>query len=432
MSTLRTTTVPRRFVGLLTAAIVVLVAAGCSPVGPDYVRPGVEAPSQYKEGAEWKTAQPRDDAIRSNWWEMYADPRLNALIAQVEISNQTLLAAEAQFRQANALVLAARTAWLPTLTGGVSQTRTHPSATTGPITGAATSTRSIYSSPLNLSWEIDLWGRIGRGIESGEATAQASTADLENARLSVRATLAQNYFQLRTLDTQRLLLDRTIAAYVKSLELTSNRYRAGVVAKSDVAQAETQLRATQAQALDLSVTRGQLENAIAVLLGRPPSGFSIEPASLAGPPPAIPVGLPAELLERRPDIAAAERRVAAANAQIGVAAAAFYPTATLGATYGAQSASAAHWFTLPSRFWSVGPALALTLFDSGRRQAVSEQAIAAYDATVANYRATVLTGFREVEDNLVALRMRLHGRQYSFLGIARKISANGNPRCLHC
>lgn len=390
--------------GIRWTGFAAMLLAGCS-AGPDYVRPTVDAPAAFKEAVAWQQAQPKDAVRRGSWWAAYADPRLDALMAQVSVSNQTLLAAEAQFRQATALMQSARAAWFPTLTGGLSEARSRPSATTGPVVGVSTNKRTIYSAPLNLSWEADLWGRIGRSVEAGEAGAQASAADLENVRLSLQATLAQNYFQLRTLDTQRQLLERTIAAYAKSLELTSNRYRVGVVPKSDVAQAETQLKSTQVHALELSVSRAQLEHAIAVLLGKPPAEVTIAAAPLAGSPPRTPVALPADLLERRPDIAAAERRVAAANAQIGVAAAAFYPAATLSAAYGVQSATTGNWFTLPSRFWSVGPALALTLFDGGRRRAANDQAVAAYDATVANYRAAVLTGFREVEDNLVALRV---------------------------
>ncbi|MBI3370203.1 MAG: efflux transporter outer membrane subunit [Betaproteobacteria bacterium] len=385
-------------------AMMAALLAGCT-AGPDYLRPSVETPGAYKEGFDWKPAQPRDDARRGNWWAAFGDPRLDALMARVSISNQTLLAADAQFRQAVALSESARAAWFPTVTATVSETRSRPSATTGPITGVATNKRTIRSLPLSASWEADLWGKVRRSVESGEATAQASAADLENARLSIQAQLAQDYFQLRGVDAQKQLLETAVAAYVKSLELTSNRYAAGVVPKSDVAQAETQLKSTQAQAVELGVQRALLEHAIAVLLGRPPSGSAIEPAPLATAPPPVPVGLPAELLERRPDIAAAERRVAAANAQIGIAQSAFFPSATLSATYGVQSATAAQWFTLPSRFWSVGPALAETVFDAGRRRAASDQAIAAYDASVANYRQTVLTAFREVEDNLATLRI---------------------------
>ncbi len=382
--------------------------AGCT-VGPDYVRPTAEVPAAFKEGSKeqlrWQPARPSDHLGRANWWNAFGDPELDRLLAQVNVSNQTLIAAEAQFRQASALADQARAAWFPTLTFGLQETRSRPSATTGPIIGATTSKRTIYSAPFNFSWEADLWGRIRRSVEAGESTAQAGAADVENARLSLQAQLAQDYFQLRALDSQKRLLERTLEAYAKSLELTNNRYRAGVAARIDVAQAETQMKSTQAQVLDLGVQRSQLEHAIAVLLGRPPSAFSLPAAEHYSQPPSIPFTLPADLLERRPDIASAERRVAAANAQIGVTEAAWFPTATLSAAYGFQSATAAQWFTLPSRFWSIGPALALTLLDGGRRRAVSDQAQAAYDASVANYRQTVLTGFQEVEDNLAALRI---------------------------
>jgi NodT family efflux transporter outer membrane factor (OMF) lipoprotein len=393
-----------KFLSLLAPVAAAVALAGCT-VGPDYVRPAAEVPAAYREGFAWQPAQPRDHLSRGQWWTAFADPQLDQLLAQVAVSNQTLVAAEAQFRQAVALADSARSAWYPTLTAGLSETRSRPSATTGPMPGVSSNKRTIWSLPLNASWEADLWGRVRRSVEAGEASAQASAADLENARLSIQAQLAQNYFQLRAVDAQKKLLGDTVAAYAKSLELTTNRYKAGVVARIDVAQAEAQLKSTQAQLLDLGVQRAQLEHAIAVLLGRPAGNFALAPAPLVAVPPPVPSGLPAELLERRPDIAAAERRVAAANAQVGVARAAWFPTATLSASYGFQTATAAQWFTLPSRFWSIGPALAETIFDGGRRQAVSDQAMAAYDASVANYRQAVLTGFQEVEDNLAALRI---------------------------
>ena len=382
--------------------------AGCT-VGPDYVRPTVEVPAAYKEGMKdgmrWQQARPRDHASRGNWWHAFGDPQLDTLLAQVNVSNQTLIASEARFRQALALAAQARAALLPTLGVGLSQTRSQSSRTTGPVLGSSTARRTVYSAPFNFSWEADLWGRIRRTVEAGESSAQANAADVENARLSLQAQLAQNYFLLRAIDSQKLLLDTTVQAFAKSLELTNNRYKMGVVARIDVAQAETQLKSTLAQSLDLGVQRAQLEHAIAVLTGRAPAAFAIVAEEHYSKPPAIPLELPAELLERRPDIAAAERRVAAANAQIGVAEAAWFPAATLSATFGLQSATAAQWFTLPSRFWSLGPALAMTLFDGVRRRAVSDQALAAYDESVANYRQTVLTGFQEVEDNLAALRI---------------------------
>ncbi len=378
--------------------------AGCT-AGPDYVRPKVETPAAYKEAGEWKPAQPKDGAQRGKWWEIYGDPQLNSLAEQISVSNQTLAAAQAQYRAAAALVAAARASWFPSVTASASATRSRPSATTSPVPGVPTSTHTLYSLPVSASWEPDLWGSVSRSVESSQAAAQASAADLENVRLSLQAELAQDYFQLRALDAQKQLLDDTVNAYAKSLELTRNRYAAGVVSRADVAQAETQLKSTQAQAIDVGVQRAQLEHAIAVLLGKPPSEFLLAAAPLSAAPPAIPPGVPGALLERRPDIAGAERRMAAANAQIGVARAAYYPTVTLSASYGLQSASRSDWLTAPSRFWSLGPALAETLFDGGRRAALSDEAVANYDASVANYRATVIAGFREVEDNLAALRL---------------------------
>lgn len=390
--------------------VLVVLLSGCM-VGPDYERPKVETPAAYKEArrghdsADWKPAEPRDDAARGRWWAVFADPKLDALIAQVDLSNQTIAAAEAQLRQAAAVTAQNRASLFPEFDGRATVTRAQPSSTTGPIIGNATSTRTLYSLPLSASWEADLWGRIRRSIEQGSAAEAASAADLVNARLSVQSDVATNYFTLRSLDTQRKLLEETVGAFAKTLELTENRYQAGVVSRADVAQARTQLESTRAQLVELGVQRAQTEHALAVLLGKPASDFSIEVAPLAALPPPVPPGVPAELLERRPDVAAAERRVAAANAQIGVAKSAFFPAATINATLGYQSRSTADWFTLPSRFWSVGPILALTLFDAGRRAAVTDQAIAAYDQTVAVYRNTVLGAFRDVEDNLAALRV---------------------------
>ncbi len=392
---------PTRFVLPLLAAAFL---AGCT-VGPDYVRPKVDVPAAYKEGFTFQPARPRDHVGRGNWWSAFGDPELDSLLEQVNVSNQTLIASEAQFRQSVALANVARAAFFPTVGFGVSQTESQPSGTTGPVTGVAASRRTIYSAPFNFSWEADLWGKVRRSVEQNESTAQAGAADVENARLSLQAQLAQNYFLLRALDSQKRLLASTVEGYAKSLELTNNRYKQGVVARIDVAQAETQLKSTQAQLIDLGVQRSQLEHSIAVLVGKPPANFNLPPAEHYAKPPLLPIELPADLLERRPDIAAAERRVAAANAQIGVAEAAWFPSATLSATYGFQSATAAKWFTAPSVFWSLAPAVALTLLDGGRRHAVSDQAMAAYDASVANYRQAVLTGFQEVEDNLAAIRI---------------------------
>ena len=385
--------------------LILLLLAGCT-VGPDYVRPKIETPAAYKETGDWKPATPRDTEARGKWWAAFGDAQLDGLMAQVDLSNQGIAAAEAQVRVSAAIAEQSRASWWPTLNGSVTRTESKPSSTTGPIVGATTSKRIIDSMPLTASWEADLWGRVRRLVEAGDASTKANASDLMNARLSAQATLAQNYFQLRALDSQKALLDETTAAYARTLELTKNRYTVGVASRADIVQAESQLASTRSQALDLGVQRAQLEHSIAVLLGKPAGGFSLAPGALAAVPPAIPAtGLPADLLERRPDIAAAERRVEAANAQIGVAKAAFFPTATLGATYGYQTANPSVWFTHPSLFWSVGPALALTLFDGGRRSAVSDQAVASYDQTVANYRGTVLQAFADVEDNLAALRI---------------------------
>lgn len=385
-------------------ASIALIALGGCMVGPDYRRPDVEVPAAYKETGEWKVAQPADEASRGKWWEVFGDPKLDAIVEQVEISNQSVRAAEAQFRQARALVAASRASFFPALTGNVSITRSQ--SPTGPI-GGTTAGRvlSNRSASLDASWEPDLWGRVGRTVESSEASAQASAADLAAALLSAQAELVSDYFQLRVLDAQKKLLDENVAAFQKSLDLTNNRYAAGVAAKVDVVQAQAQLKSTQADAIDTGVQRAQFEHAIAILVGKPPAQFSIAPEPLAVSMPEIPSGLPSALLERRPDIAAAERRVAAANAQIGVAKSAYFPALTLSASGGFRSTDAAQWLTVPSRFWSIGSAIAQTIFDAGLRRAQTEQAIAAYDATVAQYRQTVLGGFQEVEDNLAALRI---------------------------
>jgi NodT family efflux transporter outer membrane factor (OMF) lipoprotein len=386
-------------------AFMAILVSGCA-VGPDYQRPEVEVPAAYREAGNWQAAAPRDAAERGRWWAIFGDASLDDLMAQVEVSNQTIAAAEAQVRISAALAEQSRSQFFPTINSQVSRTESKPSSTTGPIVGQATNRRIVNSLSLSTNWEVDLWGRIRRLVESGDASTKASAADLLNARLSAQAELAQNYFQLRALDSQKRLLEESVAAFEKSLELTKNRYNQGVVSRADVVQAETQLASTRAQALDTGVQRASLEHAIAVLLGKPAPSFQLARADLAASPPAVPpAGVPADLLERRPDIAAAERRVEAANAQIGVAKAAFFPTATIGATVGYQTANPALWFNSPSRFWSLGPALALTLLDFGRRRAVSDQAIAQYDQTVAQYRNTVLGAFREVEDNLAALRI---------------------------
>lgn len=383
------------------------LVAGCA-VGPDYRRPETPLPAQYKaavaQDSAWRVAQPRDDAERGDWWRVYDDAQLGALVEQLNAANQDIAAAEARYRQALATARAANAAFFPTLSANASKTRRGvESANTVGNTVTTGGIGDDYSASLNASWELDVWGRVRRDVESNEAGAQASAADLAAARLSAQAQLVQNYFQLRILDAQQELYDRTVEDYGKSLQLTRNQYAAGVAGRAEVMQAETQLKATQAQAVDNKLQRDQLENAIAILLGKAPADVALASAPPPATLPALPAAVPSQLLERRPDIAAAERRTAAANAAIGVAQAAYFPALTLSAGGGYQSSSFADWFTAPNRFWSVGPALAQTLFDGGLRSANKQRAIAAYDETVANYRQTVLTGMQEVEDNLVAL-----------------------------
>jgi NodT family efflux transporter outer membrane factor (OMF) lipoprotein len=383
-----------RFHTLFAFATIALSMGGCT-VGPDYVRPTAEAPTAYKEMPPAKPAQPADLAPRGKWWEVYGDAQLNTLEEQIALANQNLRAAEANYRQAQALVLESRAGLYPTIGANVNAIRARQGGTT----------QSLYTLGLPVDWEVDLWGKIRRQVEASEAGAQASAGDLEATRLSLQAQLAQAYFALRIADRDKKLLDETVAAYARSLELTQNRYNAGVAARSDVVQAEAQLQAAQVQAVDIGVSRAQLEHAIAVLIGKPPSEFSLATVDTINSLPPIPEAVPSELLERRPDIAAAERRVAAANAQIGVATAAFYPTLSLTGNFGFAGSSFSNWISLPNRVWSLGAALATPLFDAGLRKAQRDETIAAYDATVATYRQTVLAGFQEVEDNLAALRI---------------------------
>lgn len=389
--------------GLLLA--LVSLSAACA-MGPDYERPQMPpAPAAYKEMQGWKVAQPQAEAPKGPWWGVYGDPELDRLEAEAAQANQSIVVAEASLRQARALASQAGAALWPTLGAEGSYTRGQRSSNTSSGGAVGNEPYTDHLMSLNLSWELDLWGRVRRNREAYEASAQASAADLESARLSVQAELAQDYFLLRNQDATRQTLDTTVASYQTYLDLTKRRFASGVVSQADVAQAETQLKNAQAQALDLGVQRAQLEHAIALLLGRNPSEFSLPPASLGAAPPVSPVGLPSELLERRPDVAAAERRVAAANAQIGVATAAFFPTVSLGASGGYESSAFSNWVSWPSRLWSVGPSVAQTIFDGGLRRAQLEGARASYEGTVATYRQTVLTAFKEVEDNLASLRI---------------------------
>ena len=383
-----------------------LMLTGCM-VGPDYHKPDVTTPAAYKEARDWKTAEPKDHAPRGSWWEIYADADLNALVSQVEISNQNVLAAAASYRQAQALLDVAQASYFPTLTGNLAATRaqgTSPSTTGTTTVVPGASIRNTVRPTLSASWEPDVWGQIGRNVEASKASAQAGSADLGNVLLSAQATLVQSYFQLRVDDAEKQLLEQTSFAYERSLRITKNQYEAGIVGRVDVAQAETQLKTTQAQAIDLGVQRSQLEHAIAVLVGKAPADFQIKPTNKLPALPQVPVSLPSALLERRPDIAAAERHMVATNAQIGVAQAAFFPALTLSGTYGYQNSSLSQLFTAPNSFWSLGPSLAMTLFNGGALSAQKQAAVAVYDNSVATYRQTVLAAFQEVEDNLAALR----------------------------
>ena len=394
--------------------------AGCK-VGPDYARPPVVTPAAYKEQGIWKVGRPQGEAPRGAWWSIYSDKLLDGLEHQIDIDNQTLKAAEAGYRDAIAVVAQARGALFPTITLTPSERTSHGvttstagsagiststgGATTVPTSsvGGGSAVRSLYSMSAALSWNIDVWGQTRRLIEGDVASAQASAANLAAARLSAQGALATAYLELRVQDELKRLLDDSAAAYARSLQIVQNQYASGIAARSDVAQAETQLKNTQAQAINTGVQRAQLEHAIAVLVGLPPASFSIDPERFDIATPPVPESVPSTLLERRPDIAAAERQMAAANAQIGVATAAFFPSLSLSASVGYSGSVLSRLFEAPNQFWSVGPALAETLFEGGTRNAQLQQARALYDQSVANYRQTVLTSFQQVEDELAAL-----------------------------
>jgi NodT family efflux transporter outer membrane factor (OMF) lipoprotein len=405
--------VKRHFIFAI-AFCITLSLSGCM-VGPKYVKPTAptapgfkeQPPESFKESDGWKTAQPGDQALRGKWWETFGDPQLNALEEEVTVSNQDLKVAEARFRQARAMIRFNRSAEFPTISTSPSVVNERDSANQAyfPQSLANNGTGS-FTLPFDLSYEVDLWGKIRRTVSASREEAQASAADLQTANLSLHAELAVDYFELRSADVQEQLLNDTVKAYTDALDLTQNRFDGGAAPKSDVAQAQTQLDGARVQDTDITVMRAQYEHAIATLIGKPPAQFSITPApKTALQLPVIPVGLPASLLERRPDIAAGERRVAEANDQIGIARAAFFPSLVLGAEGGFAGTTITNWFNWPSRMWAVGPQMSQTIFDAGRRRAVSEGATANYDGTVASYRQTTLTAFQEVEDNLAALRI---------------------------
>lgn len=401
---------PSSQVLIASVLVVAFVFGGCT-VGPKYQRPAAQAPAAYKELTPadfsktdgWKVAQPQDNILHGKWWTMFNDPQLNALEEQVNISNQNVQSAVASYMAARALVKEARSQYYPTVTVAPGITGSRQGAAASLATTPGTSV--FYSLPFDATWVPDLWGRVRNQVRANTASAQASEADLENARLTAQAEVAVDYYELRGQDDLKQLLDSTVIAFQESLDLTKALYETGIDSDEAVAQAETQLETTQAQDTNLGILRSQFEHAIAMLVGQPASSFSIPAEPLKSNPPAIPFGVPSQLLERRPDIAANERLMEQANAQIGVAYAAYYPTLTLSASIGVESRSFTSWFTWPSRFFSAGPSLSETIYDGGLRHATVMQFRAQYDATVANYRQTVLTAFQQVEDNLASLRI---------------------------
>jgi NodT family efflux transporter outer membrane factor (OMF) lipoprotein len=379
-----------------------LALAACS-VGPDYQRPPAPAPAAYKETADWKPATPKAAASGQPWWSIYDDPTLNHLESQVDVSNQNLKAVEAAYRQAVAVVAENRAGFFPSIGIDPAMTRSKPAS--GSFGSGRI--RNSFSLPVDASWVIDIWGQVRRSVESATATAQADAAQLAAARLSAQATLAQDYFQLRVNDAQHKLLEDTVAAYTQQLRVTRNKYDAGNVAKSDMAQAQATLENTRSQMVALGVTRAQLEHAIAVLIGEPPASFALAPTPtrLTMQVPVVPAGVPSTLLERNPTVAQAERQMAAANAQIGVAVAGYFPSLTLSGSYGFSSSMLDTLLHASSVTWSFGPQIAANVFNGGLTTAQVEAAHAAYDESVANYRQTVLTAFQGVEDNLAALKV---------------------------
>jgi NodT family efflux transporter outer membrane factor (OMF) lipoprotein len=391
-----------RTTSALTFTLLSLSLLGCT-VGPDYLRPATVVPVSFKEMTGWKQAQPLDNQLPGKWWEVFEDSQLNALEQQVDQANQSIAQAEAQYRQAQTLVQSAASAYFPTATATTTVNRFR--AATGQSV-AVSGVKYLFGGAVSALWAPDLWGGVRRQVEASEVSAQASSATLQGLRLTTQTALAQSYFQLRVLDAQIKLLNETVATYDKTIRITQNRYEAGIAAKTDVVQAETQLESTRAQAINLGVQRAKLEHAIAVLIGKAPAELSIALAPLNTLLPTIPASLPSQLLERRPDIAAAERLAAAANAQIGVAKAAYFPNLNLAASDGQQATLLSNLLTSGARYWALGPAaFAIPLFDGGARGARMQQAVAAYDANVAAYRQTVLVSFQQVEDNLAALRI---------------------------
>jgi NodT family efflux transporter outer membrane factor (OMF) lipoprotein len=393
---------------LMIGGLLTLAVTGCM-VGPKYQRPAAPAPPAFKEDAGWTPAQPADTLVRGKWWQVYNDPELNTLEEKINVSNENLKAAFEAYQSAHAQVSIQRADLFPTL--GLNPSAAREQESLHRPLYSPLSTSSLYNDfqiTGSASWEPDLWGRVRHLVQASRDNAQASAADLETISLSLHAELANDYFELRGLDRQKELLDSTVVAFQKSVDLTRSRFTGGLASASDLALAQTQLDTTRALDIDVGVARAQFEHAIATLTGEPASTFSLPPAPLTGTPPTIPVGLPSQLLQRRPDIAAAERQVAAANEQIGVARSAYYPTITLFGAGGVESTNLGTLIQGPSTLWAIGASASETLFDAGRRRAQNQQAQAAYDQTVALYRQQVLQSFQDVEDNLAALRILEH------------------------
>jgi NodT family efflux transporter outer membrane factor (OMF) lipoprotein len=390
------------------AAVLFLAArtlvSGCA-VGPKYKVPAVTAPPAYKESSNWKPAQPNEQQLGGNWWEIFQDPQLNTLELQINVSNQTLKAAVAQYQESRAALRYVRADYYPTVTAAPSATRQEYSSNRPPQSSFDGLTFNDFVLPVNFSYQANVWGRVSRNVEAYREQAQATAADLAVMNLSMHATLAVDYFAARTLDAEEKLLRDTVAQYQQSLQLNDDLYHGGLGSQVAVEQAQTILQTTRAQLVDVGVSRAQYEHAVVVLVGKAPADFTLPPLPLTTPPPPIPVGVPSELLERRPDIAAAERRVAAANAQIGLAESAYYPLVNIVGTGGFESGSITTLLQGPGAMWSIGASLAQTLFDGGRRRAGTDEAKASYDSAVASYRQTVLISFQQVEDNLAALRI---------------------------
>ncbi len=395
---------PRRALWMYSLLALAMVSTGCA-VGPKYHPPVVQAPAAYKEAGDWKPAQPNDQNLGGNWWTIFQDPQLNDLEQQINAGNQNLKAAEAQFQQARAVLRYNRADYYPTVTAGPSASRTRVSADSPTSSLLRGATYNDFVLPFDFSYQADVWGRVRKNVESYREQAQASAADLATVNLSMHADLALDYFQARSLDAEEQLLNSTVKEYEQALELNESRFQGGIGSEVEVEQAKTQLQTTRAAAIDVGVLRAQYEHAVAILIGKPPAEFSLPPLPLTTPPPHVPIAVPSELLERRPDIASAERRVASANAQIGVAKSAYYPLINIGASGGFESAAISTLINGPSGLWSLGLSAVETVFDGGRRHALNDQARAAYDYQVAAYREDVLTGFQQVEDNLAAVRI---------------------------